>query len=57
MTNCLKSCQNYNYFSTLSGNHSYKLFGTVVDIDVSKNLYICIIKIESHVRTFNQRDI
>ncbi len=44
MTNCLKSCQNYNYFSTLLGNHSYKLFGTVVDIDVSKNLYICIIK-------------
>ena len=35
---------------------SFKFVGIGIDINISKNVYICIIKIYNHVRTFNARD-
>ena len=57
MTNCLKTVTKLQFNAGRRQKMGLIFNGTGIDIEILKNVYICIIKIYRHVVTFDERNI
>ncbi len=53
MTICFREVTKLQFKAVSGKNRFIKIIGIRIDIYISKNVYICIIKILNHVGTFN----